>query len=72
MIAMEGRVSLEPAANVTAKIRRRTEREASPSTIRAGRLVSSRGTQKTEMVIVAMGQEIDQTTETNSVMTLVP
>ena len=71
-ITMEGRVSLEPAANVAAKIRAQEGKGTLTFDKQAGRLISSRGTQKTEMVIVAQGQEGDQTTETNSVMTLVP
>ena len=65
-------MSLEPAPNVTAKIRSQDGKGSLTFDKENGRLVSSRGTQKTEMVIAAMGQEIDQTTETTSVMTLVP
>jgi Family of unknown function (DUF6263) len=71
-IAMEGKVSLEPAAGVTAKIRAQDGKGSLTFDNRNGRLISSRGVQKTEMVIAAQGQEIDQTTELNSVMTLVP
>ncbi len=71
-ITMEGRVSLEPAANVAAKIRAQEGKGTLTFDKQGGRLISSRGTQKTEMVIVAQGQEGDQTTDTTSVMTLVP
>ena len=71
-IAMEGRVALEPAQNVTAKIRSQDGKGSISFDNESGRLVSSRGTQKTEMVIANQGQEIDQTTDTNSVMTLQP
>jgi Family of unknown function (DUF6263) len=71
-IAMEGRVALEPAQNVTAKIRLQDGKGSISFDNESGRLVSSRGTQKTEMVIANQGQEIDQTTDTNSVMTLLP
>ena len=64
-IAMEGRVALEPAPNVTAKIRAQDGKGSLTFDKQTGRLVSSRGTQKTEMVIADEGQEIDQTTETN-------
>ena len=72
LIAMEGKVTLEPAANVTVKIRSQDGKGSISFDNESGRIVSSRGTQKTEMVISAQGQEIDQTTETNSVMNLVP
>jgi hypothetical protein len=71
-ITMEGRVSLEPASNVTAKIRAQDGKGSLTFDKQSGRLVSSRGAQKTDMVITAGGQEADQTTETTSVMTLVP
>jgi hypothetical protein len=71
-ITMEGRVNLEPAANVAAKIRAQEGKGTLTFDKRSGRLISSRGTQKTEMVIVAQGQEGDQTTDTTSIMTLVP
>ena len=61
-----------PRANVTAKIRAQEGKGTLTFDKLRGRLISSRGTQKTEMVIVAQGQEGDQTTETTSVMTLVP
>ncbi len=72
LIAMEGKVALEPAQDVTAKIRMQEGKGTISFDNEAGRLVSSRGAQKTEMVISAQGQEIDQTTDTTSVMTLVP
>jgi hypothetical protein len=70
-ITMAGRVSLEPAPNVTARIKAQDGKGTLTFDKQAGRLVSSRGTQRTEMVIATMGQELDQTTEMNSVMTLV-
>ena len=71
-ISMEGKVSLEPAANVTAKVRAQDGKGTLVFDKQKGRLISSRGNQKTEIVVAAMGQEIDQTTEMNSVMTLLP
>jgi hypothetical protein len=69
-ITMEGRVTLEPAANVTAKVRTQDGKGRITFDKQSGRLLSSRGTQRTEMVIATGGREIDQTTEVNSVMTL--
>jgi hypothetical protein len=71
-ITMEGRVSIEPAPNVTVKIRTQDGKGMLTFDRQSGHLVSSRGTQKTEMVIVQGGQEADQMTDTTSVMTLVP
>ena len=72
IIAMEGKVALEPGGDVTAKIRSQDGKGSLTFDAESGRLVSSRGTQKTEMVVVEAGQERDETTETNAVMTLVP
>jgi len=71
-ITMNGRVTLEPAPNLTAKIRAQEGKGSVSFDAQAGRLVSSKGTQKTEMVIADDGQERDEITETNSTMTLVP
>jgi hypothetical protein len=71
-ITMEGKVSIEPAPNVLVKIRAQEGKGTLTFDKQIGRLVSSRGTQKTEMVIGQGGQEADQTTDTTSVMTLVP
>jgi hypothetical protein len=72
IIAMEGKVALEPGGESTAKVRSQDGKGSLTFDAESGRLVSSRGTQKTEMVIVEGGQERDETTETNAVMTLVP
>jgi len=72
LIGMEGRVTLEPGENVSAKIRAQEGKGSLAFDAEAGRIVSSRSTQRTEMVMSSMGQEIDQTTETTSTMTLVP
>lgn len=71
-ITMQGRVAIEPASNVSARIRAQDGKGSLSFDSEAGRLVSSRGTQKTEMVVSTMGRESDETTETNSVMNLVP
>jgi uncharacterized protein DUF6263 len=72
IIAMEGKVALEPGGDSSAKIRSQDGKGSLTFDAESGRLVSSRGTQKTEMVVVEAGQERDETTETNAVMTLVP
>jgi hypothetical protein len=72
LIGMEGRVALEPGENVTAKIRAQEGKGSLVFDTEAGRIVNSRGTQKTEMLMSSMGQEIDQTTEMTSTMTFVP
>jgi hypothetical protein len=71
-ITMEGKVSIEPAPNVMVKIRAQEGKGTLTFDKQNGRLVSSRGTQKTDMAIGQAGQEADQTTDTTSVMTLVP
>ncbi len=72
LIGMEGRVSVEPGENVTAKIRAQDGKGNLVFDAEAGRIVSSRSTQRTEMLMSSNGQEIDQTTEMTSTMTLVP
>jgi hypothetical protein len=71
-ITMDGHVTLEPAPNMPAKIRAQEGKGSVTFDVQAGRLQSSKGTQKTEMVITDEGQERDEITETNSTMTLVP
>ena len=72
VIGMEGRVTLEPAANITAKIRAQEGKGSLAFDPEAGRIVNSRTTQRTEMAMSSMGQDIDQSTDTTSTMTLVP
>jgi hypothetical protein len=72
LIGMESRVALEPGENVTTKIRSQEGKGSLVFDSEAGRIASSRGTQRTELLISSMGQEIDQTTEMTSTMTLVP
>jgi hypothetical protein len=69
-VGMEARVSLEPAENVTAKIRTQDGKGSLSFDAEAGRIVNSRGSQKMEMVISDRGQDIVQSTETTSTMTL--
>ena len=72
LIGMEGRVTLEAGENVSAKIRTQEGKGSLAFDAGAGRIVSSRSTQRIEMAMSSMGQDIDQTTETTSTMTLVP
>jgi hypothetical protein len=72
IIAMEGKVALEPSGDASAKIRSQDGKGSLTFDSEAGRLISSKGTQRTEMVVVESGQERDETTETNAVMTLIP
>jgi len=72
LIGMETRVALEPVPNspITAKIRTQDGKGSITFDAEAGRIVNTRGTEKTEMLISAQGQDIDQTTESTSSMTL--
>jgi hypothetical protein len=74
LIGMETRVALEPVPNspVTAKIRTHEGKGTLTFDADAGRIVITRGTEKTEMLISAMGQDIDQTTDSTTSMTLQP
>jgi hypothetical protein len=74
LIGMETRVALEPAPNspVTAKIRTQEGKGTLTFDANAGRIVNTRGTEKTEILISAQGQDADQTTESTSSMTLQP
>jgi hypothetical protein len=72
LIGMESRVTLEPAENVSAKIRSQEGKGSLIFDSEAGRIVSSRGTQKTNMLMASMGQELEQTTEMTSTMMLEP
>jgi hypothetical protein len=74
VIGLETRVALEPASNspVTAKIRSQDGKGSLTFDADAGRIVNTRSTEKTEMLISAAGQDIDQTTESTSSMTLQP
>jgi len=70
LIGMEARVALEPAENVTAKIRAQEGKGSLTFDQESGRIVSSRVNQRMEMVISDRGQDIVQTTETTSTMML--
>jgi hypothetical protein len=70
LIGMEARVALEPAQDVTAKIRAQEGKGSLTFDSESGRIVSSRVNQKMEMVISDRGQDLVQTTETTSTMML--
>jgi hypothetical protein len=70
LIGMEARVALEPAQDVTAKIRAQEGKGNITFDSDSGRIVSSRVNQKMEMVISDRGQDLVQTTETTSTMML--
>ncbi len=72
LIAMQARVALEPAENSKLKIRSQEGKGSLTFDVEAGRVVSSRSSQKLEMAISDMGQTAEQTTDTTSTMTLLP
>jgi hypothetical protein len=72
LIDMQTRVSLEPSENAKIKIRSQEGKGSLTFDVKAGRVVNSRSSQKLEMAIADMGQNIEQTTETTSTMTLMP
>ena len=71
-VGIEARASLEPAENVTAKIRAQEGKGSLTFDAEAGRIVNSRISQKMELLVSDRGQEIVQATETTSSMTLEP
>jgi hypothetical protein len=72
LVGTEAKVSLTPAENVTAKIRTQEAKGSLTFDAEAGRIVNSRNNQKMEMIITDRGQDIVQSTETTSTMTLKP
>jgi hypothetical protein len=72
LIGLDCRVTIEPAENVTARIRSQDGKGSFTFDAEAGHFVNSRLTQKAEMSMSMMGQEIEQTSEITSVMALVP
>jgi hypothetical protein len=70
LIGMEARVTFEPGENLSAKIKAQEGKGSLAFDAEAGRIVNSRSVQRTEMLMSSMGQEIDQTTEMTSTMTL--
>jgi hypothetical protein len=74
LIVVDTKVALEPApgAPITAELRKQEGKGTMTFDAEAGHVVSTRGTQKTEMTITVMDQRIEQTIETTTTMTLVP
>jgi len=72
IIDQESKVTLKPAAGAEIKIRSQEGKGSLSFDSKAGCLINSRSTQKMEMSISAMGQQVEQTSETTSTMTLVP
>jgi hypothetical protein len=73
-VGTETRVALEPLPNspITAKIRTSESKGSLTFDAEAGRILSTRGTEKMELLLSARGEDADQTTETTSSMTLSP
>jgi hypothetical protein len=72
LVGIDAKVSLEPAENVTAKIRKQEGTGSLTFDAEAGRIVNSRSKQKMEMMITDRGQEIIQSSDTTTTMTLEP
>jgi hypothetical protein len=74
VIGMETRVALEPIPNspVTAKIRTQEGKGTLTFDADAGRIVNTRGTEKSEMLISEGGRDIGRTTDSTTSMTLQP
>jgi hypothetical protein len=72
LVGIEARVALEPDKNspVSARIKSQEGKGDLAFDSAAGRIANSHSTEKMEMIITAMGQEIDQTTESSTSMTL--
>jgi hypothetical protein len=72
LVGIEAKIALAPAENVAAKIRTQEAKGSLTFDSAAGRIVNNRSNQKLEMTITDRGQEIVQSTETTSAMTLTP
>jgi hypothetical protein len=72
VVAIESRTSLEPAEGVTAKIRKQEGTGSLTFDTETGRIVNSRNKQKMEMIITDRGQDIIQSSDTTTTMTLEP
>jgi hypothetical protein len=72
LVGIEARTSLEPAEGVTAKIRKQEATGSLAFDAETGRVVNSRNKQKMEMIITERGQDIVQSSDTTSTMTLEP
>jgi hypothetical protein len=72
LVSIEAKTSLEPAESVTAKIRTQEGTGSLTFDAESGRIVNSRNKQKMEMIITDRGQEIIQSSDTTTIMTLEP
>ena len=72
LVGIETRVTLEPAENVTAKIRKQEGSGNLTFNTETGRIVNTRNKQKVEMILTERGQDMVQSTDTTSTMTLEP
>jgi hypothetical protein len=72
LVGIEARTSLEPAEGVTAKIRKQEGTGTLTFDAESGRIVNSRNKQKMEMIITDRGQDIIQSSDTTTTMTLAP
>ncbi len=72
LIGGETKATLEPAENVTARIRSQEGKANMTFDSQRGRIINSRNSQKMEMAISDRGQEIVQISDTTSLMTLEP
>jgi Family of unknown function (DUF6263) len=71
LVGMDGRVTLEVAENVAARILSQDGKGNLVFDAESGHIVSTRLTQKLDMSMSMNGQEIEQLSETSSTMTLV-
>jgi hypothetical protein len=72
VVGVETRVTLEPAENVTAKIRKQEGTGSLTFDSETGRIVNTRNKHKVEMIITHQGQDMIQSTDTTRTMTLEP
>lgn len=74
LVGIETTVKIEPVegADVKATIRKQDGKGSMTIDAQAGRVVNTRQALRLEIAVAAMGQSIEQTTETSSTMTLLP
>src|SRR5262249_52397793 len=74
LVGIETAVKLEPieGADVKANIRKQEGKGSMTVDAQAGRVVNTRQSLRLEIAVSAMGQTIEQTSETSSTMTLMP
>lgn len=74
LVGIDTTVKIEPVegADVKATIRKQEGKGSMTIDARAGHVVNTRQTLRLEIAVAAMGQSIEQTSETSSTMTLLP